>query len=399
MAMMGAAKALVVVAMALAVLGTALGADYTVGAPGGSWDIQTNYAQWVSNINFRVGDQIVFKYTRGRHDVVEVSKADYDSCSSSTPVATFNSGDDTVPLTAAVTRYFICGIPGHCDAGMKVAIKVVDAATPGGSNTAPPPMAPRPRSPPAAMGPNAMPPVAGGQPVPPSSSAIKSAGVGSSLVGLESYLDISIYNWLVNRSIDPMAMMGAAKALVVVAMASAMLGTALGADYTVGAPGGSWDIQTNYAQWVSNINFRVGDQIVFKYTRGRHDVVEVSKADYDSCSSSTPVATFNSGDDTVPLTAAVTRYFICGIPGHCDAGMKVAIKVVDAATPGGSNTAPPPMAPRPRSPPAAMGPNAMPPVAGGQPVPPSSSAIKSAGVGSSLVGLGLGAIVAGLMVF
>lgn len=53
-----AARALLVVTMAAAVLGTALGATYTVGAPSGSWDLRTNYDQWVSNINFRAGDQI-----------------------------------------------------------------------------------------------------------------------------------------------------------------------------------------------------------------------------------------------------------------------------------------------------------------------------------------------------
>ena len=57
-----AAKALLVVAMAAAVLGTALGASYTVGAPGGSWDLRTNYTRWASNINFRAGDQLG-KYT------------------------------------------------------------------------------------------------------------------------------------------------------------------------------------------------------------------------------------------------------------------------------------------------------------------------------------------------
>ncbi|KAF0924528.1 hypothetical protein E2562_010173 [Oryza meyeriana var. granulata] len=186
----------------------------------------------------------------------------------------------------------------------------------------------------------------------------------------------------------------AAKALLLVAMASAMLGTALGATYTVGAPRGSWDLSTNYVQWVSNISFRIGDQIVFKYSPSAHDVVEVSKADYDSCSSSSPVTTFNSGDDTIPLAAAGTRYFICSFNGHCAGGMKVAIKV-DATT--GSNPAPSPITPRPRTP-EAMAPNAMPPTAGGQPVPPSSSASKPAGV-ASLVGLSLGAIVAGLMVF
>ncbi|XP_040382985.1 mavicyanin-like [Oryza brachyantha] len=185
----------------------------------------------------------------------------------------------------------------------------------------------------------------------------------------------------------------AAKALFVVAMAAAVLGTAMGTTYTVGAPSGSWDLRTNYAQWVSNINFRVGDQIVFKYSPSAHDVVEVSKADYDSCSSSSPVATFNSGDDTIALTAAGTRYFICGFTGHCAGGMKVAVKV-DAAT-SSSPVPSPPMAPRPRTPPA-MAPNgaAVPPAAaGGRPAPPSSSASKLT------VGLSLGAIAAGLMFF
>jgi hypothetical protein len=37
----------------------------------------------------------------------------------------FQTGDDTIPLPAGgVTRYFICGVQGHCNSGMKLAIKV-----------------------------------------------------------------------------------------------------------------------------------------------------------------------------------------------------------------------------------------------------------------------------------
>ncbi|WP_323677939.1 phytocyanin family protein, partial [Halorubellus sp. PRR65] len=92
----GAVLLLIAMAMA-AVLGTAHGASYTVGAPAGSWDLRTNYTNWASSITFRAGAQLVFKYTRGAHDVVEVSKADYDSCSGSSPLAPFQTGDDTVP--------------------------------------------------------------------------------------------------------------------------------------------------------------------------------------------------------------------------------------------------------------------------------------------------------------
>ncbi|XP_062191118.1 chemocyanin-like [Phragmites australis] len=195
--------------------------------------------------------------------------------------------------------------------------------------------------------------------------------------------------------------MAAARALFVAAVVSmaAVVGTAHGASYTVGAPSGSWDLRTNYTRWASGINFRAGDQLVFKYSRAAHNVLEVSNVDYDSCSGSSPLATFNTGNDVVPLPAAgVTRYFICGVPGHCDAGMKLAVRV-EAAAATGPNAAlpsPAPMAPRAAHPPVAT-PGARAPAAGGQAVPPASSAAQ-AGV-ESLVGLGLGVVVAGLMAF
>ncbi|KQJ86406.1 mavicyanin [Brachypodium distachyon] len=187
----------------------------------------------------------------------------------------------------------------------------------------------------------------------------------------------------------------ATRALLLVATAAAIFGTAFGASHTVGAPGGSWDLRTNHGQWASSIKFRAGDQLVFKYSRAAHNVVEVSKADYDACSGSSPLASFQTGNDVVPLPAAGTRYFICGVPGHCDAGMKVRVNVEAAAS--SSTDAPAPAGRRALSPALAPMPSAMTPAAGGQAVPPSSLAA-SVRVGS--VGLFLGGILAadGLMV-
>ncbi|XP_037441034.1 uclacyanin 1-like [Triticum dicoccoides] len=105
----------------------------------------------------------------------------------------------------------------------------------------------------------------------------------------------------------------------------AMLGTALGARHTVGAPDGSWDHQTNYSQWVSTIRFITSDELKFQYSTAMHNVVKVSKTGYDSCNGSSPIATFLTGNDVVPLATVGTRYFICDISGHCDAGMKVEV--------------------------------------------------------------------------
>ncbi|TVU43442.1 hypothetical protein EJB05_09915 [Eragrostis curvula] len=185
-------------------------------------------------------------------------------------------------------------------------------------------------------------------------------------------------------------MASSSRALLFVAVAAAaVLGTAHGASYTVGAPAGSWDLRTNYANWASSITFRAGDQLVFKYASGAHDVLEVSKADYDSCSGSSPIASFQTGDDTVSLPAAGTRYFICGVPGHCAAGMKLAVKV-EAATSSAPNPAAPspmPMAKAPR----AAGPSAA--------IPPSSTSGASAGSVGSIAGFGLTAFMAGLVLF
>ncbi|CAM0949496.1 unnamed protein product [Alopecurus aequalis] len=188
----------------------------------------------------------------------------------------------------------------------------------------------------------------------------------------------------------------ATRVLFVIAMIAAALGTALGASYTVGAPKGSWDLQTNYVQWTSNMKFHTGDEVLFRYSRAVHNVVEVNKADYDACSASSPIASFQAGNDIVPLTAAGSRYFICGVPGHCDNGMKVRINI-EEATPIGSTGAPSPVSPRGAAPSVAPMPSAKTPSTSSQAMPPSSSGMSSA-VGS--VGLCLGVVfTARFMVF
>src|SRR4051812_24422521 len=99
------------------------------------------------------------------------------------------------------------------------------------------------------------------------------------------------------------------KALIVITVAMTMLGTALGTRYTVGAPDGSWNLQTNYCQWASRIRFTTGHELQFQYSVSVHNVVEVNKAGYDACTGSSPMATFPTGNHIVPLTRAGTRYF------------------------------------------------------------------------------------------
>jgi hypothetical protein len=130
--------------------------------------------------------------------------------------------------------------------------------------------------------------------------------------------------------------MAATRALLLVVVSTAtLLGTALGASYTVGAPGGSWDLKTNYTSWASGVRLYAGDQLRFQYSVAEHSVVEVTKSGYDACSggSNSTVATYRTGSDAIPLAAAGTRYFICGVPEHCAAGMKLQVNVMSSQPP------------------------------------------------------------------
>ncbi|KAF7045762.1 hypothetical protein CFC21_054838 [Triticum aestivum] len=149
--------------------------------------------------------------------------------------------------------------------------------------------------------------------------------------------------------------------IALLAVAAALLGTASAATYRVGEPSGVWGINTDYARWVADKKFQLGDEIVFKYSPTGHNVVEVTKAGYDSCSTANAINTFNSGNDVVALNATGTRYFICGFTDHCIPDAPLTMKIVINVASGSSS---------PSSPTPAAGPGA----SNSPPTPPSSAA-------------------------
>ncbi|KAK4339946.1 hypothetical protein RND71_041408 [Anisodus tanguticus] len=89
---------------------------YNVG-DGAGWTLGAS--NWPNGKTFKTGDILVFKYPKGVHNVVIVNKANYDNCNASGK--TFSSGNDSISLGKG-TNYFICGIPGHCSGGLKMAV-------------------------------------------------------------------------------------------------------------------------------------------------------------------------------------------------------------------------------------------------------------------------------------
>ncbi|XP_037440952.1 uclacyanin 1-like [Triticum dicoccoides] len=122
-----------------------------------------------------------------------------------------------------------------------------------------------------------------------------------------------------------------AKVLILITVTVAMLRMVLSASLTVGVPAGSWDLQTNYTMWALRTRFTIGDEFQFQYSTTVHNVVEVRKVGYDAYNSSSPIAMFLTSNDVVPLAAIGMRYFICGVPGHRVAGMKVQVNVKSKA--------------------------------------------------------------------
>ncbi|KAI3770331.1 hypothetical protein L6452_01459 [Arctium lappa] len=94
-------------------------ATYVVGGRAG-WTF--NLSGWPKGKNFKAGDILVFNYRKGVHNVVAVSKAGYDGCSTTPRNAkVYTSGKDQIRLVKGLNN-FICTLPGHCASGMKIQV-------------------------------------------------------------------------------------------------------------------------------------------------------------------------------------------------------------------------------------------------------------------------------------
>ncbi|KAL8162697.1 hypothetical protein V2J09_014186 [Rumex salicifolius] len=113
--------------MVLGCIGTCNGKKvYKVGDSAGWTTLgNVNYKQWATNKTFQVGDVIVFNYNPKFHNVMQVTHANYKACNVTAPIAVHTTGNDTVKISSHGHRFFICGVPGHCQSGQKVDINVL----------------------------------------------------------------------------------------------------------------------------------------------------------------------------------------------------------------------------------------------------------------------------------
>ncbi|KAE8663122.1 putative Uclacyanin 1 [Hibiscus syriacus] len=115
----------------------------------------------------------------------------------------------------------------------------------------------------------------------------------------------------------------------IVALMSPVISSAM--EYIVGGDDG-WKLGVKYDDWAKDKQFFVGDTLVFKYKGGDHNVYKVAGDEFKSCTvpSNNSLGSF-TGNDTIKLANTGTKWYICGISGHCDGGMKLKITVLDRA--------------------------------------------------------------------
>ncbi|MCD7459913.1 hypothetical protein HAX54_042294 [Datura stramonium] len=100
--------------------------DHLVGGKTDSWKIPSSESdslnRWAEKSRFLVGDSLVWKYDGKKDSVLEVSKRDYVTCNSSSPIAVHNDGNTKIVLDHSGAYYFISGAKGHCEQGQKLIV-------------------------------------------------------------------------------------------------------------------------------------------------------------------------------------------------------------------------------------------------------------------------------------
>ncbi|XP_059625386.1 chemocyanin-like [Cornus florida] len=149
---LGLAKKAMVFLVLMAVSGVSMGVVYKVGDSEGWTSLgHVDYKSWALSKIFKIGDVIVFEYNNQYHNVIRVTHKNFNACNATAPYANFTSGNDSFTIKKGGHFYFICGVPGHCQAGQKVDIRVgtaPDLTLPPSSSSSPAPAAP-------ALGPSA----------------------------------------------------------------------------------------------------------------------------------------------------------------------------------------------------------------------------------------------------
>ncbi|KAM7254109.1 hypothetical protein ACFE04_031791 [Oxalis oulophora] len=125
--------------------------------------------------------------------------------------------------------------------------------------------------------------------------------------------------------------MDLAKRVLASIIIATLLRTSLCVVYNVGDSAGWTVMGVDYEQWASTKTFHIGDTIEFHYNNKFHDVMQVTLKEFKLCNVTSEMASYHSGSDSITLDTTGHHYYICGVPGHCQAGQKVDFFVAEGS--------------------------------------------------------------------
>ncbi|KAK6795811.1 hypothetical protein RDI58_009266 [Solanum bulbocastanum] len=109
---------------------TVFSTQFTVGGDKG-WIIPKDdqlYNEWAAKNRFKVNDTLTFLYKKD--SVLAVTQEEYEKCKSVHPIYFSNNGKSEFKLDRPDLFYFISGVSGHCERGLKMIVKVLEPASP-----------------------------------------------------------------------------------------------------------------------------------------------------------------------------------------------------------------------------------------------------------------------------
>ncbi|KAM7279360.1 hypothetical protein ACFE04_006494 [Oxalis oulophora] len=118
--------------------------EFSVG-PSQKWGVpnsENDYNKWAESNRFQIKDSIVFVYPSGNDSVLEVTKENYNNCTSESPIAKFKDGHTVFTFNRSGAFYFISGTKENCLKGEKLIVVVLgdrSGKTTANTTTASPP--------------------------------------------------------------------------------------------------------------------------------------------------------------------------------------------------------------------------------------------------------------------
>ncbi|XP_062025428.1 blue copper protein 1b-like [Rosa rugosa] len=118
---------------------------------------------------------------------------------------------------------------------------------------------------------------------------------------------------------------------VIVAMLAIFTPTIFATDFIVGDDKG-WTINVDYQAWAQGKQFYVGDNLVFNYPVGVHNVLKVNGTGFQECAAPAGTVALTGGKDVINLATPGRKWYICGVSKHCEVGpQKLFITVTPAS--------------------------------------------------------------------